>query len=355
MRSGRGRQLLRAGLGGLVVSGAVVVLVRAFAGIDGRAVLAAVGRAGALAPLALAPFLAAMALDAGGLRVVLGALGHPTRLSRLLPIRIATEALHLTAPAGFVVADSATVALLGAPSGVSVSEGAVLMVARKWLVMRAHAAYILVGAACGAPLLAAASARLTGGGWLPWAVGGSALVPLVLSVGVGAGFRGLPAVARAQSTLARLPWPALRARVARWRSPAVVLDAHMARVGSARSVTWLATASFLACWLLEALETAVILALVGGPLDIALALAVEVGLSLLRSAGNVAPAGLGVQDAGYATLLPAMGVPVETTAAFVLLKRGKEIVWIAVGYALLAAMRRGEVARPADERTLAKA
>ena len=60
----------------------------------------------------------------------------------------------------------------------------------------------------------------------------------------------------------------------------------------------------------------------------------------MRSVGNFAPAGLGVQDAGYAVILQAMGLPGPTTAAFVLLKRGKELVWIAVGYALLMALRR---------------
>ena len=39
-------------------------------------------------------------------------------------------------------------------------------------------------------------------------------------------------------------------------------------------------------------------------------------------------------------LFEALGVPAPTTAAFVLLKRGKELVWIAGGYTLLAAMRR---------------
>ena len=66
---------------------------------------------------------------------------------RLLPIRVASEALHLTAPAGFVVADSATAALLDTRCGVPMAEGAVIAIARKWLVTRAHAAYIVLGAA----------------------------------------------------------------------------------------------------------------------------------------------------------------------------------------------------------------
>jgi glycosyltransferase 2 family protein len=322
----------------VAVAGAL--LVRTFAGIDTRATWQAVADAGRWAPLALLPFVLGMTLDATGIGILLRTLGHSVPLAKLLPIRIATEALHLTAPAGFVVADSAAAALLDARCGVPVSEGAVLAIARKWLVMRAHGAYIMLGAVCGAAVLAGISGRVLGGGWLPWAVGASGLVPLSLSIAVGSGFRGRPALLRLQTALCRLPWPALRAHVARWRGGAVTVDGHLARIGAARTSTWLAAASFFGAWLVESLETAIVLRLVGGPLDLGFAMGVEVGISLLRSIGNVAPAGLGVQDAGYAVLFEAMGLPAHTAAAFVLLKRGKEIVWIGVGYSLLAVMRR---------------
>ncbi|WP_437961386.1 hypothetical protein WME76_18240 [Sorangium sp. So ce119] len=59
----------------------------------------------------------------------------------------------------------------------------------------------------------------------------------------------------------------------------------------------------------------------------------EVVLAMLRAAAFMVPSGLGVQDAGYVALLGALGVPGAVTvgAAFVLIKRAKEIVWIALG------------------------
>ncbi len=354
----RGSSAVRAVIAAAVVVAAGFLLAGVFTGIDARATARAVCRAGPLAPLALAPYLIAMTLDATGIQVLLRTLGRSVSLAHLVAIRMATEALHLTAPAGFVVADSASVKLLDSRCGVPVGEGAVLAVARKWLVMRAHAAYIALGAVCGSALLARVSERVLGDGWLPWAVGGSALIPLGLSLGLGAGFHGRPALVRLQAALGRLPWRGFRECAVRWRSGAVDVDHHLAHVGAARSATWVAAAAFFACWLVESAETALIVWLVGGPADLSVAMAVEVGISLLRSAGNVAPAGLGVQDAGYAVVFQAMGLPSHTTAAFVLLKRGKEVVWIALGYGLLAAMRRpvgvrgsallgGRVARPA--------
>jgi hypothetical protein len=324
------------------LAAAGLVLARAFHQVCWPATLAAVRHAGSGAPFILLPFLLAMLLDAGGLVLLLRPLGHAVSMTRMLPIRIATEALHLTAPAGFVVADSATAALLDAQSGVPLGQGAILVVARKWLVMRAHAVYIVIGALAGAPLLAPVSERAFGGRWLPFAVAASALIPFVLSALVGSGFRSGALLARLQGLVSRLPGRALGARAAAWSAPARALDAHMQAIGRSTSRTWTAAAAFFGCWILESIETAVILALAGGPSSLGLALGAEVGISLLRSVGNVAPAGLGIQDAGYAALLPAMGVSVDVAAAFVLLKRAKELAWILVGYALLAGLRRGD-------------
>jgi hypothetical protein len=324
---------------GFVVAAAGVVLLRALAGVDLSATLRAVARPGPWAAIALAPFVASTAFDAAGMVLLMRALGRTVPFARMLAIRIATEALHLTAPAGFLVADSATAVLLQARSGVALREGAVLAVARKWLVMRAHGIYIALGALSGWAALSAMSRSHLGGPWLAWAVAGGALVPLALSACVGAGFRGGGAVARVQSVLGKIPWPALRRAVAGWRAGAAEVDGHMAAVGAARAVTRTATLAFIGCWLGESLDTAIVLRLVGGPFDFALAMGAEVGISLLRSIGNFAPAGLGLQDAGYAAMLSGFGVPIDTAAAFVILKRAKEMTWIAFGYALLAALR----------------
>jgi hypothetical protein len=315
-------------------------LLHAFAGVDARATARAVLRMGPAAPLALLPWLAGMAMDATGMRFVLVAMGRRVRLAPLVLIRVATEALHVTAPAGFLVSDSVTASLLAAREGVSLSDGAVLAVGRKWLVTRAHAVYILLGAASGASALGATSQRHLGGSWLPWAIAASALLPLGLSMGLAAGFSGYGALARIQSALARLPWDSCRRRVASWREHASAGDAALRRVGEARDATWSATAFFFCCWLFEAIDTVVILRLLGVPLDFGFAMGAEVAISMMRSAGNVLPAGLGIQDAGYATLLPAIGVAPDAAAAFVVVKRGKELVWIGVGYALLAVLRR---------------
>ena len=113
----------------------------------------------------------------------------------------------------------------------------------------------------------------------------------------------------------------------------------MAKLGGSRRATWSASAAFFGCWLLESADTALLLRLLGAPTDVAMAVGAEVGISLVRAIGNVAPASLGLQDAGYATLLPAMGVSLDLAAAFVVMKRAKELLWIGAGYVWLGFLR----------------
>jgi uncharacterized membrane protein YbhN (UPF0104 family) len=327
---------------GIVV--AVAILARLVTKADAAATWRAVTSAGPLVLLSLVPFGIGMALDASGMVALLRALGHRTSLARMLPVRLASEALHVTLPAGFVAADTATAVLLESRCDVPVRDGVVASIARKWLVMRAHAAYIVVGGLAGFGALTVLAGALHVP-LLPSSVLASAVVPLVLSVGLGAGLLGRTTFSRLHGALARLP----SKRLARWlasrHQEAVATDAQVQRLRGAHAATVVATLAFVGCWCFEALESALLLRLVGVQVDLAAVFAFEAGLSMVRSAIVIAPSGLGVVDLGYATVLQALGADPGGAAAFVLLRRAKEVVWVVVGYALLAALRRA--ARPA--------
>ena len=66
--------------------------------------------------------------------------------------------------------------------------------------------------------------------------------------------------------------------------------------------------------------------LVGGPISLADAVALEALLCTLRSIAAFVPAAVGVQEAGYAMLAPLFGIPAEMGLAVSLLKRAREIV-----------------------------
>jgi putative membrane protein len=78
-------------------------------------------------------------------------------------------------------------------------------------------------------------------------------------------------------------------------------------------------------WIASAGATWLAIRLVGGSVDLSDAIAIESILCALRSAAIVVPAALGVQEAGYALMLPLFGLPAEMGLAISLLKRGREI------------------------------
>jgi uncharacterized protein (TIRG00374 family) len=104
---------------------------------------------------------------------------------------------------------------------------------------------------------------------------------------------------------------------------------------------------YSAGWAVRGAETWLFLRLLGVDVSFLAALVVETAIIVVRSAAVPVPAGLGVQDVGYVLCLKALGVPdaVTVATAFVLLKRGKDLAWILLGFATLALGERGATPR----------
>jgi uncharacterized protein (TIRG00374 family) len=300
--------------------------------------------------LILLPQPVALLVESHGWKLALRVIGCDVGFFPLLRVRIATEALSQSLPAGVLVGDSIKPYLLGKHCGLSVSEGVGALVARKYLLIASQAFYVLVIAPLGFDVLGRASRSLlgfTGLEWVAWAQG-TALALAALGTAV---FLRKSAVARgAFALLGKIPVRPLR----RW------LDASERRFSDTdRTVSRfflagfrrhaLPALAFAASWLVETLETYVILRVLGADVGFVEVASIEILLTFVRHVAFVVPSGLGVQDLGYVAALAALGVPDAASlgAAFVVVKRAKELSWIAVGYALLAADEKREPVRPA--------
>jgi putative membrane protein len=82
----------------------------------------------------------------------------------------------------------------------------------------------------------------------------------------------------------------------------------------------------LLAWISAGFLTWLAFRLVGAPVTLIDALALEALLCALRSVAAFVPAAIGVQEAGYALLAPLFGIPAEMGLAVSLLKRAREIV-----------------------------
>ncbi|HWA92908.1 MAG TPA: lysylphosphatidylglycerol synthase domain-containing protein [Rhizomicrobium sp.] len=96
------------------------------------------------------------------------------------------------------------------------------------------------------------------------------------------------------------------------------IHAHPARLATSAAIHLLG-------WIASGIGVWLTIRLMGAHIDIAGAIAIEAVLSALRSAAVFVPGALGVQEAGYALLLPLFGLPAEMGLAVSLLKRAREI------------------------------
>jgi hypothetical protein len=108
----------------------------------------------------------------------------------------------------------------------------------------------------------------------------------------------------------------------------------------------LSIAFHLAAWLLGAVESYLILKFIGIEASLATATVIEAFGTGVRFATFLVPASLGVQEGGFVVTFVALGLSAADGVAFGLVRRLRELVWIAVGLAIFAIGRRPIVAAP---------
>jgi uncharacterized protein (TIRG00374 family) len=298
--------------------------------------------------LALLPQIVALSLDTQAWQIAFARLGHQVRYRSLLWIRVATDALVLAVPGGAVVAEPVKIPLLQRHAQLDVPSAVAGVLARKYAVLAAQASWLAMAAVLGLFAFVTASASAPSAGMVVLVAAAS------LALGCAALFlrvllsRGTVAT-RVRAGLARFPSQTLRRKLELSQSTFARTDGQIAAFFAnrdARRVT--ASCLFVAAWALESVETYVCLRLLGAELDFAAVACLEVSLTLLRNVAFMLPAGIGVQDLGYALFLRLLGVAdaTELAAAFTLLKRSKELGWVALGFVLLSSDQRTPAQQP---------
>jgi uncharacterized membrane protein YbhN (UPF0104 family) len=342
---GRGLLALRIASGACALS----LLIWTFHGVDFQRVSQNITSIGVLGlGLIALPALIALGLECIGWSRVFRSLGQRVGIRGLLRVRLMTEAVAQTLPLGVIWAESLKPMLLGRHSAVPLSRAVAGLVARKYLLVSSQAMYVALLSAFGFATLCRLSHALTGRVAFAWGAFGVSGVLCLIALGLCGTFARGSAAERLLALLRRIPNARLQRgllrRQASFASTDNLTEGYFA-LGFTR--TTLAPGMFFLCgWLCEALESFLILKLLGVELDFFAIASIEVLLSFLKNVLFVLPAGIGVQDVGYVSCLAALGVSDALTigAAFSALKRGKELFWAAVGYALLASELRPALA-----------
>lgn len=284
--------------------------------------------------LAFLPYGISLALDGLAWSRLLSMLGRSVDAVRLFYLRAGAEALVISLPAGALLAETMKPVMLRSHHGVPLTEGVSVIAVRKVLIILGHGLYLCVGLMLGARFLLGQSMRLMGGSALLWLTAGMALVLMSLALVSGWMMTGGLA-GRIGQWLRRLPIHSVRRWVEQKRAEFERADGTLRRVLVPRQLVSSA-ALYLGMWLAESVEAYLLLRLLGFEVTLGDAVALEAVMSVLRALVFFIPAGLGVQDAGYAAFLSGVGGTdaLSAVAAFVLLKRARELCWMGVGYVL---------------------
>jgi len=298
-------------------------------------------------PLLLLPNFAVTLIEAVAWWSSFALLGGRPRFASLVRVRLVAEATMLGLPSGAVISESLQPYLLKRCCGVAFEKAVVASVGRKFFVVVSHALVLAAATVLAWPLLDRISRQTIGRAGLPWALLGVSAF-MAATFGVGLAVSGRARVAqRTRRALDRVggrwlgPW--LDRHTQRFQRA----DEHLVRFFEAERRALVAPlVLYSAGWLVRGLETWLFLRLLGTEIPFLTAVVMEAAIIVLRSVAVPIPAGLGVQDVGYVLCFRALGLPdaVTLATAFVVLKRGKDLFWILVGFTLLAVGERGRKA-----------
>lgn len=303
----------------------------------------------ALGPVALLAILTPSVLmyvvEAYGWKVTLGPSARHIPFWRLLVIRTAGEVVNMTTPTAYVGGEPLKAYLLKRYE-VPMVEGLASVVIAKTTMTIAEVLFILVGIALGLMLLGAD--------------GSSGRIVAAAFFGVGLLLFGTAALVFVQRrgvftwTLNLLrkvgcPIAFLEAREETLKAlDATILNFY----GHHRGAFYASTGLYFMGWMAEAGEVFVIVSYLGEPAHLLSAISIGALSVFIKGGTFFIPGSLGAQDGGNLLLLQAFGYGDVTGITFALLRRFRELVWIAVGLLCLALMGRnretGSDASPAS-------
>jgi uncharacterized protein (TIRG00374 family) len=309
----------------------------------GRA-LSLVRSLGWMLPLLLVPNLVLTLIETLAWWLTFSRLGPRPRFAPLLSVRLAVEATMLGLPSGAVISESLQPYLLKRRCGMPFETAVVAGVGRKFFVVVSHGLMLSITTLLAWPLLTRVSRATIGRGGLPWLL---LVTGLVMAGGFAFGI-----VASVRGQVAERVRLGLDRLFGRWLGSWLERHSLHFQRADAQMVSFFARqpaglvlpmALSMLGWVVHGVEALVFLRVVGVQITLTAATVLEAALVLVRSMAVPVPAGLGVQDLGYVLSLRAIGIPDATTvsAAFVLLKRGKDLFWILIGFLVLGVGEHG--------------
>lgn len=253
--------------------------------------------------------------------------------TQLFMISTAGEAVNATTPTGYVGGEPVKAYLLNR-HGIPMVDGFASVIIAKITMTIAQVAYILLGISLGF--------------WLflpPREVYFATLI--VLSVGLFLFGVALFVTVQRYGLFANLF--SLLGKCSVWisflaarRQSLLSLDhTILAFLARSRDAFLLSIAAFFTGWLIEVFEILLIVHFLGSPIDMLTAFSIGALSTFIKGATFFVPGSVGVQEVGNLMLITTYGHSEVIGMTFALLRRVRELAWIAIGIDFLALLGRG--------------
>jgi glycosyltransferase 2 family protein len=288
---------------------------------------------GWLTPLVVLPYLTSYVLDTLGWWWVLSrcfvgsaeaAFPMPS-FGQLFALRAAGEAVNAITPTAYFGGEPVKAWLLSR-RGLPIARGLASVLVSKTALMLTQGLFVLLG------LLVALGRWQTAVPMWAAAAIGTALALLVAAVVIGIQRYGLFTLLLSLSR--RLS--GRESLLASWEAEVTALDGLLRDFYGARP------GAFLVCcvlhflgWVAGCFEVFLALRLLSAPVDLPAAFSIEALSGVAKLAALVVPGSLGVQEGGQVLIFVAFGLGAPLAMTFSLLRRGRELLWVAFGLTVL--------------------
>jgi uncharacterized protein (TIRG00374 family) len=277
--------------------------------------------------------VASYLFDALGWRATLGRHAERIGFTRLFMARMAGEAVNFTTPAAYLGGEPMKAYLLSRYN-VPLVDGLASVVTAKTTMTLAQALFILMGIGLGLALLNRTSDVILA------AFAGVAILGLGIGFFIVLQRRGLfVGIFRLLERIGlRVQW--LKEREHKLQALDEAIGDFYAR--DTRGFIWALLFFFLG-WAIESLEVYLVLYFLGQPVDFFVAFSITALVVLVKGGTAFIPGSLGAQEAGTLVLFTAFGYTPAVAVTFAIVRRLREIFWIAFGLLALAAENRRAV------------
>lgn len=321
---------------GLLVGLALIAYL--FSKVDLAGSMKLIGSLGPSSLLILFPYLGLHLLETAAWQRLFPKESGPVPFFGLFKIQLVAETVSMTLPAGVAVGEPLRPWLCRKFLGIPLPDGFASVAVRKLLLGVTQGVYTLLGAIAGFGMLQTVSVQVVGFQGLGIVMLAAGIVLTLLITLLLLLLTNGKAASALHRILMKIPFEKVRTWLLEREAGFAETDQKLQHVkASGMGVILPVMVIYVGAWMMLALESYLILHILGLQVTFFQVLAFDTALAILRAIFFFIPSGLGIQDLGYLAFFHALGVPdyLAYGGAFVMLRRLKEVIWYSIGYGVM--------------------